>query len=80
LAQESDPVDLSRRLLLRVCIADGPADETGGSRQECQKDEHADANRHGCVAESKPAIIATHLYNPPWCGELQFGLRIGGSS
>jgi hypothetical protein len=54
---------------LRVCIADGPGDETGGSRQDRQKDERANPNRHLCVAEAKPAIEGTHLHNSPWYAE-----------
>jgi len=69
LAQESDPVDLPCRLLLRVCRADGPGAERGGRRQERQKHEQADANRDGCVMESTPAIVVTHLYKVPWYGE-----------
>jgi hypothetical protein len=69
LAQESDPVDLSRKLLLRLCIADGPGDEPGGSRQDRQKDERANANRPRWVAEAKPVIEGTHRHNSPWCDE-----------
>ena len=69
LAQESDPVDLSCRLLLRVCRADGPGADRGGRREEREKHKQADANHHGCVTESTPAIVATHLYSIPWCGE-----------
>jgi hypothetical protein len=54
LTQESDPVDLPRRLLLRLSIADRLGDETGGRNQERQKDQRTRANRLGCGAAAKP--------------------------
>jgi hypothetical protein len=45
LTQKADPVNLSRRLLLRVCIAAGPGDETRWGRQGQHEDERAGAPR-----------------------------------